>query len=106
MTGNEIRELFISYFERHGHKRVASSPLLPANDPTLLFANAGMNQFKDVFLGLERRDYARAASSQQCLRAGGQHHVLDELGQIARHHTLYGMLGLFSLGDYFKEDVI
>jgi alanyl-tRNA synthetase len=106
MTGNEIRTRFLEYFQRNGHRLVRSSPLLPANDPTLLFANAGMNQFKEVFLGRETRDYKRATSSQKVVRAGGKHNDLDEVGRTARHHTFFEMLGNFSFGDYFKEDAI
>src|SRR5215470_13822264 len=106
MTGNEVRTTFLNYFARNGHKIVKSSPLLPANDPTLLFANAGMNQFKDVFLGAEKRDYKRATSSQKCVRAGGKHNDLDEVGRTARHHTFFEMLGNFSFGDYFKKEAI
>ncbi len=106
MKGSEIRQKFLEYFEKNGHKQVHSSPLLPANDPTLLFVNAGMNQFKDVFLGNEKRDYSRATSSQKCIRAGGKHNDLDEVGKTARHHTFFEMLGNFSFGDYFKEDAI
>ena len=106
MKGNEIRQKFLEYFEKNGHKIIHSSPLLPANDPTLLFVNAGMNQFKDVFLGNEKRDYTRATSSQKCIRAGGKHNDLDEVGKTARHHTFFEMLGNFSFGDYFKEDAI
>jgi alanyl-tRNA synthetase len=106
MTGNELRTKFLEYFERNGHKVLPSSPLLPANDPTLLFINAGMNQFKDVFLGNETREYKRAVTSQKCIRAGGKHNDLDEVGKTARHHTFFEMLGNFSFGDYFKEDAI
>ncbi|HEX3208986.1 MAG TPA: alanine--tRNA ligase-related protein, partial [Geminicoccaceae bacterium] len=102
-SSNEIRKAFLDYFARHGHEVVASSPLVPHNDPTLLFTNAGMVQFKNVFTGLERRAYRRAASSQKCVRAGGKHNDLDNVGYTARHHTFFEMLGNFSFGDYFKE---
>ena len=106
MTGNEIRQKFLDYFAANGHRIVRSSPLVPANDPTLLFANAGMNQFKDVFTGLEKRDYTRATTSQKCVRAGGKHNDLDNVGYTRRHHTFFEMLGNFSFGDYFKKEAI
>ena len=104
--GSAIREAFLKFFESKGHRRVHSSSLVPANDPTLLFTNAGMNQFKDVFLGLERRDYSRATTSQKCVRAGGKHNDLENVGFTRRHHTFFEMLGNFSFGDYFKKDAI
>ncbi len=103
---NQIRREFLDFFNAKGHETVASSPLVPANDPTLLFTNAGMVQFKDVFLGAEKRNYKRAATSQRCVRAGGKHNDLDQVGYTARHHTFFEMLGNFSFGDYFKEDAI
>ncbi|MGC2369271.1 MAG: alanine--tRNA ligase, partial [Candidatus Sulfotelmatobacter sp.] len=106
MTGSEIRRRFLDFFVQKGHKEVHSSSLVPANDPTLLFTNAGMNQFKDVFLGLEKRDYSRATSSQKCVRAGGKHNDLENVGFTNRHHTFFEMLGNFSFGDYFKEKAI
>ncbi|MGB6675276.1 MAG: alanine--tRNA ligase [Terriglobales bacterium] len=104
LTGSQIRRRFLDYFVQHGHKQVHSSSLVPANDPTLLFTNAGMNQFKDVFLGLETRDYKRATTSQKCVRAGGKHNDLENVGFTNRHHTFFEMLGNFSFGDYFKKD--
>jgi alanyl-tRNA synthetase len=106
LTGSEIRRKFLDFFIQKGHREVHSSSLVPANDPTLLFTNAGMNQFKDVFLGLEKRDYARATTSQKCVRAGGKHNDLENVGFTNRHHTFFEMLGNFSFGDYFKKDAI
>ena len=106
LTGSQIRRKFLDYFVQRGHKEVHSSSLVPANDPTLLFTNAGMNQFKDVFLGLETRDYNRATTSQKCVRAGGKHNDLENVGFTNRHHTFFEMLGNFSFGDYFKKDAI
>jgi alanyl-tRNA synthetase len=105
-SGSQIREDFLRFFEGKLHRRVHSSSLVPANDPTLLFTNAGMNQFKDVFLGAERRDYSRAATSQKCVRAGGKHNDLENVGFTRRHHTFFEMLGNFSFGDYFKKDAV
>src|ERR1700683_1596810 len=106
LTGSEIRRKFLDFFVQKGHKEVHSSSLVPANDPTLLFTNAGMNQFKDVFLGLEKRDYSRATTSQKCVRAGGKHNDLENVGFTRRHHTFFEMLGNFSFCDYFKKDAI
>jgi alanyl-tRNA synthetase len=106
LSGSDVRETFLRFFEGKGHRRVHSSSLVPANDPTLLFTNAGMNQFKDVFLGLEKRDYSRATTSQKCVRAGGKHNDLENVGFTKRHHTFFEMLGNFSFGDYFKREAI
>src|SRR6201997_5622681 len=106
LSGSQIRRQFLDFFVQKGHKEVHSSSLVPANDPTLLFTNAGMNQFKDVFLGLEKRDYSRATTSQKCVRAGGKHNDLENVGFTNRHHTFFEMLGNFSFGDYFKKDAI
>src|SRR5438045_2898840 len=106
MTGSQIRQTFLDYFAARSHRVVRSSSLVPTNDPTLLFTNAGMNQFKDVFLGNEKRDYTRAGSSQKCVRAGGKHNDLENVGFTRRHHTFFEMLGNFSFGDYFKKDAI
>jgi alanyl-tRNA synthetase len=106
LSGSEIRRMFLDYFVQHGHREVHSSSLVPANDPTLLFTNAGMNQFKDTFLGLEKRDYNRATTSQKCVRAGGKHNDLENVGFTNRHHTFFEMLGNFSFGDYFKREAV
>src|SRR5437870_467398 len=105
-TVSEIRQTFLDFFASKGHTIVASSPLVPGNDPTLLFTNSGMVQFKDVFLGQEKRNYVRATTAQRCVRAGGKHNDLDSVGYTARHHTFFEMLGNFSFGDYFKRDAI
>ena len=105
-TTNDIRAAFLDFFRRHGHEVVPSSPLVPRNDPTLLFTNAGMVQFKNVFTGVEKRDYVRAVTSQKCVRAGGKHNDLENVGYTARHHTFFEMLGNFSFGDYFKDRAI
>jgi alanyl-tRNA synthetase len=102
----EIRQAFFDYFAKQGHQAVSSSSLVPGDDPTLLFTNAGMNQFKDVLLGIEQRNYSRAVSSQKCVRAGGKHNDLENVGYTARHHTFFEMLGNFSFGDYFKHEAI
>src|SRR5215467_6344503 len=106
MTSNEIRASFLKYFEQHGHRVVTSSPLVPGDDPTLLFTNAGMNQFKDLFLGEETRDYTRATTAQKVMRVSGKHNDLENVGRTPRHHTFFEMLGNFSFGDYFKRDAI
>src|SRR4051794_36483485 len=106
MTGHKVRQRFLDYFSARNHRVVRSSSLVPANDPTLLFTNAGMNQFKDIFLGQEKRDYSRATTSQKCVRAGGKHNDLENVGYTRRHHTFFEMLGNFSFGDYFKSDAI
>src|ERR1700694_2402996 len=107
MSGvNEIRTSFLDYFKRNDHTIVPSSPLVPRNDPTLMFTNAGMVQFKNVFTGVEKRPYARATTSQKCVRAGGKHNDLDNVGYTARHHTVFEMLGNFSFGDYFNDRAI
>src|ERR1700689_3475789 len=105
-TTNDIRAAFLGYFASNGHEIVSSSPLVPRNDPTLLFTNAGMVQFKNVFTGVEKRPYQRAVTSQKCVRAGGKHNDLENVGYTARHHTFFEMLGNFSFGDYFKDRAI
>ena len=105
-TLNDIRSTFLGYFEKQGHSIQPSSPLVPRNDPTLMFANSGMVQFKNLFTGVETRDYSRATTAQKCVRAGGKHNDLDNVGYTARHHTFFEMLGNFSFGDYFKAEAI
>ena len=106
MTARDIRQSFLDFFAQRGHRVVNSSSLVPADDPTLLFTNAGMNQFKDAFLGKDRRDYSRATTVQKCMRVSGKHNDLDNVGPSLRHHTFFEMLGNFSFGDYFKRDAI
>src|SRR5437773_342772 len=106
LTADQVRRSFLDFFKSKGHAEVASSPLVPQNDPTLLFTNAGMVQFKDVFTGKEKREYVRATTSQKCVRAGGKHNDLESVGVTPRHHTFFEMLGNFSFGDYFKKDAI
>ena len=106
MTGNEIRSQFLKFFELNDHAIIESSSLIPQNDPTLLFTNSGMVQFKRVFMGEEKRDYTRASTCQRCVRAGGKHNDLENVGHTARHHTFFEMLGNFSFGDYFKAEAI
>src|SRR5687767_1141609 len=106
LTSSQLRQAFLDYFAKQGHRVVPSASLVPANDPTLLFTNAGMVQFKDCFLGKDKRDYARAVTSQRCVRAGGKHNDLENVGYTARHHTFFEMLGNFSFGDYFKKEAI